>query len=228
MTLATKTKEDQISDFVKQVFADTKAILTDIHVVCKSGEHGNAYVNKDAVYVYPDAISSLCTVIARAFERQGVEVVIAPATGGIVLSQWVASKLTGLSSGEDVLALYADKEKDEKGEDGFVIKRGYEELLVGKRVLILEDVLNTGDSAKKVVQKVKEAGGIVIGLGALCNRGGVTAETLGVPTLYSLLNITLSTWPEEECPLCKADVPINTKVGHSKDFFAKMAAMKNQ
>lgn len=103
----------------------------------------------------------------------------------------------------------------------FTIKRGQAKHIAGKtKVLVVEDILNTGGSAALTVKAVREAGGEVVAVGALVNRGGVTAEGLGVPYLVSLLNVTMSAWDETECPLCP-DTPINTEVGHGKEFLAR-------
>lgn len=59
----------------------------------------------------------------------------------------------------------------------FVIKRGYDKLVFGKSVLIVEDILNTGGSVRKVVEAVRRTGGRVVAVAAfLCNRGCVTKK----------------------------------------------------
>ena len=37
----------------------------------------------------------------------------------------------------------------------------------------------------------------------------------------ALMNVTLAAHDEIECPLCKADVPINVKVGKGADYLKK-------
>lgn len=145
----------------------------------------------------------------------------APAVGGVALTQWTAFHLNNRTTEHgvgEVLAIYAEKE-----EDFFAFKRGYGQLISGKTVLVVEDVLTTGGSAKKVVDAVREYGGTVVAVAAICNRGGITAVDLGVPELYSLTNVSLSSWSEEECPLCRDGVPINTAVGKGREFLALRA-----
>lgn len=223
------------------------AVITNSHVVYTSGRHGSAYVNKDVVYPHSYITSRLCRTIAEEFESDDVDVVVAPAVGGVILSQWVAHHLCALSN-SDVDGIYAERSewvlrKPSSGicftvsvgaetyslaagqelvikEDAFVIKRGYEKLVPGRRVLVVEDVLTTGGTVKKVIRAVRELGGEVVGLGALCNRGGLTAESIGVPKLFALTNVTLDSWEGEACPLCAQNVPINTDVGKGRDFLA--------
>lgn len=195
------------------------ALLTG-HFVGTSGKHLQHYVNKDAVYPHTEETSALCLAIAQEFssDKDNVEVVIGPEKGAIILSQWTAYHLT-MISGLETLSVYAEKAPDG---DGFVIKRSYDKLVTGKNVLVVEDVLTTGGSAKKVIEAVRAIGGKVIGLGVLCNRGGITPANLAdVPKLFALANVSLESWAPDECPLCDKGIPINTDVGKGAEYLAK-------
>jgi len=201
---------------VLEVLGKVNAVVLDSHIVYTSGRHGTAYVNKDAVYPHTKETSQLCRAIAEQFADSGVEVVIAPSIGGVILSQWVAHHLTEIT-GREVLGVYSEKDGD-----SFVIKRGYDKIVQGKKVLVVEDVLTTGGSAKKVIEATRALGGDVVGLGVLCNRGGITPKDVANPLkLVSLINIKLDTWDEAECPMCSKGVPINTDVGKGREFLAR-------
>lgn len=202
---------------VLQILEKVGAVITDSHVVYTSGKHGTAYINKDAVYPHTAQTSALCRAIAERFADDKVEVVIAPAIGGVILSQWTAHHLTEMT-GHEVFGVYAEKSDG----DSFVIKRGYDEFIAGRNVLVVEDVLTTGGSAKKVIEVTRAIGGNVVGLGVLCNRGEITSQDVAdVPRLDALVNITLSTWDEATCPLCAESVSVNTKVGKGREFLAR-------
>lgn len=196
------------------------AVIKNSHIVYTSGKHGTAYVNKDAVYPHTKETSDLCRAIAEQFSDDGVDVVIAPAIGGVILSQWTAHHLSEIV-GREVLGVYAEKTEN----DTFVIKRGYDKIVAGKNVLVVEDVLTTGGSVKKVIEAVRILGGNVIGLGVLCNRGGITpSDVSNPPSLFALVNVKLDSWDEADCPLCAQNVPINTDVGKGRDYLAKKAS----
>lgn len=201
---------------VKQIFESTGAIITEDHIVYTSGRHGTAYVNKDAVYPHTQETSELCEMLAQDLKDRRAEVVAAPAVGGVILSQWTAFHL-GKLTGKEVLAVFAEKQED----GSFAFGRGYGDLIRGKRVLVVEDVLTTGGSVKKVVEVVRNMGGEVIGLGVLCNRGQVKPEDVGGVEINALINVQMDSWPEQECPLCEANVPINTTVGKGREFLAR-------
>jgi len=196
-----------------QAWEKAGALIRNSHIIYTSGRHGESYVNKDAVYPDTALTSKLCRAIAEHFAKARVEVCLAPALGGIILSQWVAHHLSEITRTQ-VLGVYAEKSED--GES-FVIKRGYDKLIRGKRVLLLEDVMTTGISVKRVVTAARQAGAEIIAVAALCNRGGVTSEEIGgVPELFAQMQLSLMSWEARECPLCAKGVPVNTSVGKGK------------
>lgn len=206
-------------------FKELGVIVTGSHVVLTSGRHGSSYIDKDMMYPDTQKTSKLCSIIATRFVKDNIEVVVGPEKGGIILSQWVAYHLSEMTH-KEVLAFYAEKD----GHGGFILKRGKAEMRVAKKkVLVVEDILTTGGSAKKVIELVRILKGSVIGLGVLCNRGGVMREDVANPLeLFSLVGtdfiekkVDLKTWLPEECELCAKGVPINTDVGKGKEFLAQ-------
>lgn len=202
---------------ILKMFKDVGAIITDSHIVYTSGRHGSAYVNKDAVYPHTEVISKLCKEMALRFKDEGIDVVAGPTIGGVILSQWVAHYLSGLS-GKKIYAVFAEADEEKNR----FFKRGYDKLIPGKKVLIVEDILTTGGSIKKVVRAIRKIDGIVAGCAALCNRGGVSGADLGdIPALKALVDIDMESWEEAACPLCKKGVPVNTDVGKGREYLQR-------
>jgi len=198
------------ADRVRAILEGAQAIITSSHIVYTSGKHGSAYVNKDAVYPDTARIAELCRFLADAAAPHRPEIVCGPALGGIILAQWTGHHL-GLP------AVYAEKAP----EGGMVLRRGYDKLVAGRRVLVVEDILNTGGSVKDAVAAVGAAGGDVVAVAALVNRGRVTAGDVGAPALVALLNVALDAWDADACPLCRDGVPINVEVGKGREFLSR-------
>ena len=193
----------------EEILAETGAVIGDSHVVYTSGRHGTAYVNKDAVYPHPAQVSALCRMLADAAAADRPEVVCGPALGGIILSQWTAHHL-------GALAVYAEKLPG----GGLALRRGYDRIVAGRRVLVVEDIVTTGGSVRQTVAAVRAAGGEVTRVTALCNRGGITAADLGVPAFSALVTLSLDSWEATSCPLCRGGVPVNTDIGKGREFLA--------
>lgn len=196
---------------IREILQESGAFLEG-HFIYASGKHGERYINKDAIYPNTQNISELCRFMAEPFQGQGIDTVLGPAMGGVILAQRVAEHLTQMEE-RPVYGVYADKTKD--GE-GLEIKRGYDAYIKSKKVLVVEDILNTGGSAKKAIEVVRENWGKVVALSALVNRGGVTSEDVGDVPVSTLLNVEMQSWEADNCPLCKQGIPFNTNVGHTK------------
>lgn len=200
------------SQKVIEILKKVGAVLTDDHFVYTSGKHGSVYVNKDALYPHTAESSEVGKMFAEKFKDLGIDVVAAPALGGIILSQWTAYHLSQLK-GKDVLGVYTEK-TPEKNQ---VFTRGYDKLIKGKKVLVIEDLTTTGGSVRKVVDSVKAAGGNVVAVCVMVNRDPktVTSALIGVPFM-SLGVLEAESFDADACPLCKQNVPINVTVGHGK------------
>ena len=198
---------------VIKILKEVGAVMTDSHFVGTSGLHFDTYVNKDFLYLHTKETSQICKFFAEKYKNANIEVVVGPALGGIILAQWTASHLREIY-GLEVLAVYTEKSAD----GGQIFTRGYENFVKNKRVLIVEDIVTLGKSLLKTVDTVRSAGGNIIGTCAMVNKNkDVSSESLGVPFDF-LLTLFVDTYEASVCPLCKNNIPINTKVGHGKNF----------
>ena len=198
----------------RQTLVDCRALLADDHFVYISGDHGSGWVDKDTIFVDPQRARRLTQLLAAAVKRFNVEILCGPATGGLIVAQWTAFEL-GLPA---VFAEHTQPRSAQQFRGEFAFHRGYDRLVAGKRVLVVDDVVNTGLSGRQTASAVRQAGGEVVAIAALVDRGNVNAETLGVPEYVFLLEYDIPDWPVADCPLCRAGVPINTRYAHGQDF----------
>jgi len=191
------------------------AVLLDHHFVYKSGKHGPHYINMDPAFPEVGFMTKVCEELAEPFWGSRVQVVVGAATGGIPLAALTAaSSMPGSPSRFAPAYAWADKDGD-----NFVFERGgFAERLYNKRVLVVEDLLNTGDTVKKVIAQVQKHGGLVIGVSVICNRGSETAESLIVPRLEQLSAVDFQAYDSWSCPLCLQGVPIVSDIGHGKEY----------
>ncbi len=197
---------------VLQVLTDAGAVSAERHFVYTSGKHGSTYINLDPLL--PDIVlmTDLCRELSTPFIGD-VEVVAAPAVGAIVLAVLTAQALS--AGGARIPAVWADKTGD--GDFSFT-RLGFGERLSGRRVLVVEDLITTGGSVIKVSREVERVDGYVIGVSAVCNRGGATARQLSVPRLHVLAEVDFSSFPPDACPLCANTVPVVENIGHGSEF----------
>ncbi len=208
---------------IMQRFVDAGAIITDSHFVYNSGRHSSVYINKDALYLHTGIISQFCQSMVQPYDANQINVVVGPVLGGIVLSQWTAHHLNNKRATGETLAVYAEKEQG--SDQAFAFYRSYDQHIPGKNILIVEDILTTGGSVRRVIELVRRHGGNVMGVSALCNRGNVQPKDVGNVPIHTLITLDLETYTQEDCPFCKQQVPINTSVGNGRMFLAKQKAL---
>lgn len=186
------------------------AVYVDQHFVYASGQHGPGYINMDPLFPDVDLMAALGAQLVRPF-RAEFDTVAGPATGGIVVAFSAASRVTDPPRPK---AVWADKVNG-----GFAFERaGFAGHLAGKRVLIVEDLLTTGGSVRKVCEAARTHGATVIGVSVVCRRGRVTAEDLGVPRLEVLADVDFAATPADQCQLCADNVPIVADIGHGEEY----------
>jgi orotate phosphoribosyltransferase len=201
---------NQALDLLKK----TGAVITNSHFVGTSGKHFATYINKDALYPHTAETSEVCKMLAEKVKSLDIEVVVGPALGGIILSTWTAHHLSNIKQ-KDVLGIYTEKTP----EGNMKLTRGYDQLAKNKKCLIVEDLTTTGGSVKKVINAVTEMGAEVVGIIVMVNKNPkeVNTKFFGTP-FFSLDELEIPVYDEQNCELCKTGVPINTSIGHGKKY----------
>lgn len=85
-----------------------------------------------------------------------------------------------------------------------------------KRVLVVRGSLGSGFTTDKLMRAVRTAGGQVLGLGLICNRGDITSEDVHQSfRIEALMSFSQQRWRAgtETCPLCKKGIPLHPKAG---------------
>lgn len=184
---------------VEDLLLETSAIMEG-HFLLTSGLHSPRYVEKFNVLQHPKYTEKLCRAMAEKFKDANIETVVGPVTGGILLAHE-----TGKALG--TRAIFTERENGK-----MTFRRGFT-LHEGERVLIVEDIVTTGGSIREVIDVVKAHGGVPVAVSMLVDRSGGKATFGDVPST-ALLHMDVKTYKPEECPLCKAGVPM-TKRGRT-------------
>ncbi len=171
-----------------RIFTQTGALLQG-HFILTSGRHSDQYMQCARVLQYPDHTKQLTKIIAEQYSQDLIDVVIAPAIGGIIVSYEVARQL-------GVKSIFC-----ERREGGMTLRRGFS-IDPGQKILVVEDVITTGGSVKEVIDLVHEYKAEVIGVGILVDRSGGKVD-FGVKTT-AVLSMEIESFTADNCPLCKA------------------------
>ncbi len=187
------------SSEVLSIFKQTGALLEG-HFQLTSGLHSNQYFQCARVLQHPEHCEKLCSVLAHDARARNVDVVIAPALGGIVVGQEVGRQL-------GVRTMFAERK-----EGVMQLRRGFE-IVPGERVLVCEDVVTTGGSVGEVIKLVTDAAGIVAGVSCIVDRSGGTVAFPGLKGPHTaVLTMRAVTYQPDQCSLCARGLVV-TKPG---------------
>ena len=170
---------------------DARAILTG-HFRLTSGRHSDRYVQCARVLEDPALVTRLAHAIVERLGERQVDLVAAPAVGGIIIGFAVAQAL-------GVKFIFSEREGG-----AMTFRRGFD-VPAGARVLVVEDVVTTGGSVAEVVELVRAAGGVPVAVASLIDRGGPKAFDV---ELFPLLRLQVESWEPAACGLCAAEVPL--------------------
>jgi orotate phosphoribosyltransferase len=183
---------DMTEPEVLSALEDAHAILTG-HFRLTSGRHSDRYVQCARVLEDPALVTRLAEAIAHRLGERRIDLVAAPAVGGIIIGFAVAQAL-------GVKFIFSEREGG-----AMTFRRGFD-VPAGARVLVVEDVVTTGGSVAEVVGLVLAAGGVPVAVGALIDRGGPKAFEV---ELLPLLRLQVESCEPDSCGLCAAGVPLH-------------------
>lgn len=178
---------------VEQAFKDAGALLTG-HFKLRSGKHSNRFFQAALVFKKPWIGEALCAELAKRMGPIDADVVISPAVGGLFVGQELARAL-------HIESIFADKVDNQ-----LVLKRGFK-LRKGEKVIVAEDVVTEGGRVMQTIELVKSFGAIPVAVCVITDRSGGKASFGDIP-FHSLYQLSLPTYPAEDCPMCKAGEPI--------------------
>jgi orotate phosphoribosyltransferase len=169
-----------------QEFEEAGALMKG-HFILSSGLHSDTYLNKSIVSMYPDRAERLCRALAEkiAASVSDFDFVISPAMGAIIYGYETARHLK-------VPFMFLERV------DGvFQLRRGFS-IEKGARVVVVEDIVSTGLSAREAIIAVKKAGGVVLALGCLVDRSAGAVD-VGAPVI-PLAELKVEAWEPDNLP----------------------------
>jgi orotate phosphoribosyltransferase len=162
----------------------TGALLTG-HFILTSGKHSAQYLQCAKILQYPDLAAKIGQAIAMSFSNANIDVVAAPAIGGIVIGHEVARALGARS-------VFSERE------DGVMTFRRGLDVTEGERVLAVEDVITTGGSVRETITAVEKRGGVVVGVSSILDRSGGEVQ-FGYP-FKPMLTMKIAAYDPTELP----------------------------
>lgn len=164
------------------------------HFILTSGNHSDTYVQCARILENPKVTAKLAKVLVEPWHDAGIDIVVGPALGGIILSYELARPLKAR-------AMYL-----ERVDNKMTLRRGFA-IPANSKVIVAEDVITTGGSVQEVVEVIKQNGSQVLGIISLVDRRPEkSAEIFGIK-YNSVIQVNPPIYQPEACPLCKKGIP---------------------
>jgi orotate phosphoribosyltransferase len=200
-------------DLKRQALAQLEqfeVLMRNGHFDYGNGFHGRVYLNPHQLFRQPSTIWRLGQDLLEILPSELLEqtdVVAGPVMGGALLAHTLAGLLDGRRALTHPPCSFAPFTRQHDQE--FELRGFYARNMAGRRVLLADDVRNTGKTFEACARVVREAGGTVLATVEICDRLEAVADA-GVP------NFALAEYPAPEnyaaadCPMCRAGEPITS------------------
>ncbi|HUA33413.1 MAG TPA: phosphoribosyltransferase family protein [Candidatus Binataceae bacterium] len=178
------------------------------HFRFESGHHGDLWLDIPRAYTNPRRLRNFASQLARRMIRHNAELVCGPLVEGALLAQMVAEEM----GAEFVFAeQFVRTDPSRLFPTGYRIPAALRSFLTGKRVAVVDDVINAGSAVRGAIEDLETCGATVVAIGALMARidqASALAASKGA-SLECLAPMPASQlWEPPQCPLCTSGIAL--------------------
>lgn len=182
------------------------------HFLMESGHHGDLWFELELLCRHPREIEPLADKLANRLSPLHVDFVCGPLVEGAFVGLMVAAKLGCEFAYSERLA---QPTQDGLFPAGYRVPRGLRSAVRGKRVALINDVINAGSAVKGTFVDLQSCEAHVVAIASLLVLGNSAEEFAArhrIP-LVSLSELPNCLWAPESCPLCAAGTPLDDVEG---------------
>jgi orotate phosphoribosyltransferase len=192
------------------------------HFLLESGHHGDLWLDLETLCLQPRLLQDISVKLAAEIASLSatVDIVCGPLVEGAFVGLLVALKLA-------VPFVYSERfarpAQDGLFPAGYRVPAALRGGLRGKRVAIVNDVINAGSAVKGTFSDLTDCGATVAAIGALLVLGTAASEFASAKSvpLKSLAAMPNALWTADKCPLCAAGAPLEDVADFSTNLFAR-------
>jgi orotate phosphoribosyltransferase len=204
------TRTDGLRQQALRQLEQFEVLMRNGHFDYGNGFHGRVYLNPHQLFRQPSTIWRLSQDLLEILPGdllEKTEVVAGPVMGGALLAHTLAGLLDGRRALTHPPSSFAPFTS--RGDHDFVLRDFYARAMHGRRVLLADDVRNTGKTFERCAALVRQAGGTVLATVEICDRMEAMTDA-GVPNFALVEYRAPDNYPAAECPMCRAGEPITS------------------
>ena len=208
--MQTHTRRDEIREKALKDLQQYEVLMLNGHFDFGNDWHGRVYLNPHQLLRYPSTIwrfaQDLLDVLPGSL-LESVDVVAGPVTGGALLAHTIAGLLDSRRDLRRPPTSFAPFTA--AGGRGHQLSRFYRQQIAGKRVLLVDDVRNTGQTLARCARLTADVGGTVLATAEIYDRLEAVVDA-GVPNFALAEYRAPENYPATACPLCQSGVPVTS------------------
>lgn len=165
------------------------------HFILSSEKRSSSYCQCAKIFIDPKVGSKICNALAQKIKKkvsEEIDYVVAPAMGGVLVGYETANQL------ETKSVFY------ERVNNQFKLRRGFE-LVEGKKILFIEDVITTGKSSKECMLELEKLKINIIGIACIVDRS--SEKIFDDHEIISLLKLDIPVYEAENIPEELRNIP---------------------
>jgi orotate phosphoribosyltransferase len=170
------------------------------HFELLSGAHSDRFIRFSRIASEQDHLGAVTESLLPTVAAWLPTAVVAPATAGVALANSLARRLG--------LPLFLAS----VGQDGRATDIEHAETLSAQRVLLVNDVVTTGQGMAALAAITAASGATVAGACWFVTRASVDVERMINAPAAALAEVDLASWSAASCPLCARDEALTRAV----------------
>lgn len=182
------------------------------HFLLESGHHGELWLDLESLCRQPRLVWPIATELAKRLSNLDPDVICGPLIEGAFV---------GLVAAQELGVAFCYSKRYARGGSGTLFRVGYRlpdafrNGVRGKRVAIVNDVINAGSAVRGTFTDLREHGAEIVAIGALLVLGTAAQEFAAGEqvVLEAIASLPNRLWTAEGCPLCAACVPLEDAGG---------------
>ncbi len=159
------------------------------HFAFRTGRHSSALLDRDLLLADPALTSHFGYILAKGYFVDHVDTIVTPSIWGAGLAQWVGYFLEPKAKVVDATPRSGD----------LTIAPVLEPLIAGKRVLLIDNLILSGQTMSHLLSLITDLGATVVGIASLWSSNGANIDG---QTIFAPLNEHFPAWAPDDCPLC--------------------------
>ena len=168
--------------------------LQEGHFILSSGLHSKQYIQCAQLLSYPSEAKLICSSLINKINKKinQIDFILSPAIGGIVVGYEVGRQM-------NIRSIFAERDSGIlKLRRGFVLPKN-------SNVLIVEDVITTGKSAKECSNLILDNKANIMGYACIIDRS--SSQKIDNFEIISLLKLNIETFNEDNLPIDIKNIP---------------------